>query len=290
MQKKLSSNKTKKEDLKMKKILKLIIAVFMILSLVSCNFEKINNNDKENNTSSNDSNKNNTSNDSHSHTYDGWTVVKQATCTEKGKEERKCNCGVKESRDISANGHSWNSATCTEPTSCSECQATNGDALGHTTDCGVCNRCGIEYYSPYQLALKELNEHYKNQQEGLSSLEASISVKENVLRSTLNSLGFSYLNSKSYYTSQLSSIQSQLSNKQTQYSYALTSGNQSKANQLQREISELSDQYSRCYQAIRLCEQQEEIDQLKYKYEQLKYSIDSDYQRKLNEIKNQYDQ
>jgi len=224
----------------------------------------------------------------HTHSFGEWATVIPATCTETGKEERQCNCGNKEIRDIPANGHSWSSATCTEASRCSICQKNNGDALGHTTDCGVCNRCGIEYYSPYQLALKELNEDYENQQKQLTSLKASISAKENVLRGTLNRLGISYLNSKSYYKSQLSSIQSQLSSKQAQYSSALMAGNQLKANQLQREISELNEQYSECYQAILLCEEQEEIDQLKVQYEQLKYSVESDYQRRLNEIKNQY--
>jgi len=224
----------------------------------------------------------------HKHSYGSWKIVKNATCIEEGTQERVCACGEKETNNISAKGHVLTNATCTEPSKCTVCKISNGDALGHTTDCGVCNRCGIEYYSPYQLALKELNEDYENQQKQLTSLEASISAKESVLRGTMNRLGISYLNSKSYYNSQLSSIQSQLSNKQAQWSSALMAGNQLKANQLQREISELNEQYSACYQASQLCEEQDEIDQLKVQYEQIKSAIESDYQRRLNEINNQY--
>ena len=231
---------------------------------------------------------NNTPSDSHTHTYGKWTATKQATCTQTGKEERMCNCGAKESREVSANGHRWSSATCTKASTCSVCQATNGDALGHTTNSGVCTRCGIEYYSDYELALKKLNEEYKKQKDQLITLEATISAKENILNSVLDSLGISYLNSKSYYNSQLNSIQTQLSNKNAQYMAALRAGEQTKAIQLQREISQLEEQYSICYQASMLCDSKTEIDQLKAQYEQLKYSIERDYQQKLNELNKQY--
>ena len=43
--------------------------------------------------------------------------------------------------------HVWNSATCTEPKKCEKCQETEGTALGHTTDSGVCSRCGERFSS-----------------------------------------------------------------------------------------------------------------------------------------------
>lgn len=290
----------------MKKLSAIVLSslLFVLLfTLVSCNLnilDKIsnansntNNSDEKTNTSTNNEDNdinnegNDTPNNSHSHNYGEWSVVKEATCIENGIEERECNCGIKESRYTSI-GHSWSNATCTEASTCVTCQTTNGDPLGHTTDCGVCSRCGIEYYSPYQLALKELNEEYERQRDDLISLKASISVKEDILRSVLNDLGISYLNTKSYYNNQLTSIETQLSNKLAQRAIAMREGNMSKVKQLDIEIDELSDQYQTCYQAISLCEDQEEIDQLKAKYERLSYSIERDYQQRLNEINNMY--
>lgn len=41
--------------------------------------------------------------------------------------------------------HSWGSANCEEPATCSKCQETKGTALGHTTDSGTCSRCGKQF-------------------------------------------------------------------------------------------------------------------------------------------------
>jgi len=38
--------------------------------------------------------------------------------------------------------HSWQDASCTSPRTCVKCGETEGEALGHTTDFGVCERCG----------------------------------------------------------------------------------------------------------------------------------------------------
>ena len=39
--------------------------------------------------------------------------------------------------------HNWKPATCTEPKVCYECSETSGNALGHTTSTGVCDRCNV---------------------------------------------------------------------------------------------------------------------------------------------------
>ena len=41
--------------------------------------------------------------------------------------------------------HLWKSATCTEPKTCTKCGATDGVALGHTTNSGICTRCGQNF-------------------------------------------------------------------------------------------------------------------------------------------------
>ena len=61
------------------------------------------------------------------------TCTTDATCT-------RCH------KTIPAPGHNFSDATCTEPATCSVCGATEGEALGHTTDRGTCERCGQEIY------------------------------------------------------------------------------------------------------------------------------------------------
>ncbi|MGN0517091.1 MAG: hypothetical protein ACI4II_00020 [Acutalibacteraceae bacterium] len=69
------------------------------------------------------------------HNYEG------VTCTTDGKCTR---CG-----DIEpALGHAWKDADCTTPKTCSICGKTKGKALGHTTDNGICERCGLELFKP----------------------------------------------------------------------------------------------------------------------------------------------
>lgn len=65
--------------------------------------------------------------------------VSEITCT----ESATCNrCG----ETINPSGHTWIDATCTEPKTCNVCGTTEGEALGHDTDNGVCSRCGLEMY------------------------------------------------------------------------------------------------------------------------------------------------
>ena len=46
--------------------------------------------------------------------------------------------------------HAWVAATCTEAKTCSKCNETQGSALGHTTDSGICSRCG-ENFSAWEI-------------------------------------------------------------------------------------------------------------------------------------------
>ena len=43
--------------------------------------------------------------ESHTHTYGAWSVDYEATCTEEGREIRKCECGAKETKSIPAKKH-----------------------------------------------------------------------------------------------------------------------------------------------------------------------------------------
>jgi len=60
-----------------------------------------------------------------------WTTVKEATCTEKGEQERSCACGEKETQNIDALGHTEVVDEAIEPT-CTETGLTEGK------HCSVC--------------------------------------------------------------------------------------------------------------------------------------------------------
>ena len=68
------------------------------------------------------------------HVWGGWTVTKEATCTEAGSRSHTCtSCGASESETIAAQGHAYQSKV-TAPT-CTE--------KGYTTH--TCSRCGNSY-------------------------------------------------------------------------------------------------------------------------------------------------
>ena len=68
----------------------------------------------------------------HVHEYGEWTIVKAATCGEKGVKEKKCSCGAKIEEDIAATGeHNYDWATETAAT----CGAEGKEK-------GTCRTCG----------------------------------------------------------------------------------------------------------------------------------------------------
>ena len=70
---------------------------------------------------------------SHAHAYGEWTVTKAATCTEKGAEERVCECGARETRDTEMVSHSPVTDAAVAPT-CTETGLTEG------SHCGTCGQ------------------------------------------------------------------------------------------------------------------------------------------------------
>ncbi len=86
------------------------------------------------------------------HSYGSWKTVISANCTSTGRKERICNvCGNKETQTISATGHSYKSATCTEPATCRNCGATKGKELGHNVVDGECTRCDYQEKTAFDL-------------------------------------------------------------------------------------------------------------------------------------------
>lgn len=70
--------------------------------------------------------------------------TKKATCTNKGEKVSVCKtCGHTIKNEIAPLGHKWENATCDKPKTCTQCGATEGNALGHNKDSnGKCLRCG----------------------------------------------------------------------------------------------------------------------------------------------------
>lgn len=65
----------------------------------------------------------------HTHSYSSATCTAPATCS----------CGATQG---SANGHSWKDASCLAPKTCAVCNATSGLAVGHNFSDGTCAACG----------------------------------------------------------------------------------------------------------------------------------------------------
>ena len=52
--------------------------------------------------------------------------------------------------------HKYSEATCTEPKTCTICGETEGEALGHTVDIGICSRCGEAVAKEDLLAIDDM--------------------------------------------------------------------------------------------------------------------------------------
>ena len=55
----------------------------------------------------------------HKHQYGEWVTVKAPTCTEKGTQERVCECGDKQTKEVAALNHDWDEGTVTKEATCS---------------------------------------------------------------------------------------------------------------------------------------------------------------------------
>ena len=69
------------------------------------------------------------------------------TCTDKGYTTYTCDCGdTYTGNEVDALGHAFGEATCTAPSTCATCGATEGEALGHADENGdyKCDRCSTK--------------------------------------------------------------------------------------------------------------------------------------------------
>ncbi len=92
-----------------------IAAVMCIYTLTGCSlFKRFT--EKSGNKDSSRETRASSADEKHTHEYGEWATVVEPTCTEPGEEERSCSCGKTKERSV--------------------------PALGHTTQSGVCSRCG----------------------------------------------------------------------------------------------------------------------------------------------------
>ena len=80
------------------------------------------------------------------HTYGEWEIIKEATCTEDGTEERECSvCHATEQQAVPSAGHAFSADWSYDDTehwhACQNCGEVRGTAA-HTYVGGVCSVCG----------------------------------------------------------------------------------------------------------------------------------------------------
>ena len=95
-----------------RKLLAIIVCVFMLVSATACGGDGVGS--------------------ECTHNWGEWQTKTQATCTQEGAKERKCTlCEETESDKIAMLAHSWVSATCSAPKTCSVCAITEGEPTSH---------------------------------------------------------------------------------------------------------------------------------------------------------------
>ena len=79
----------------------------------------------------------------HRHNWSGWYLVREATCIERGLEQRECTvCGQTEQRETQYRDHTWSEGEMTVAPTCTE-----GGNL--RTQCLVCGMIDDKYVPPY---------------------------------------------------------------------------------------------------------------------------------------------
>ena len=143
----------------MKKILWLVLILLLLCAFVFSACDNVDQPQSSTDTPTGTTDNATESNpDTHIHAFGEWIIVKEATCTVNGEQERSCSCGENEKQSINAFGHTevidaTVAATCTtdgktEGKHCSVCNTvtiaqTTIKAKGHTevTDKAVTATC-----------------------------------------------------------------------------------------------------------------------------------------------------
>ncbi len=105
----------------MKKLSLLIVSILLVLTLCAC------------------------SSSSHKHDYIETNKI-EPTCSVEGSITYECkdeDCKHIYTKTLAA-GHVWQASTCTSPKTCSRCNLTEGETVGHTYENNVCTVCKHE--------------------------------------------------------------------------------------------------------------------------------------------------
>lgn len=125
------------------------IAVFFALALTACQPVSKDAESKEENNEEAPVSQPISVDSNHKHKYGDWVTVTEPTCTDKGLQERTCECGDKQTKEIAALDHSWDAGTITQAATCSvpgvktftctRCGATKTEEIkaDHTWDAGT---------------------------------------------------------------------------------------------------------------------------------------------------------
>ena len=97
------------------KVFKSLLLAFAIVctfvALVGCHNKTTNTTAQNTTTESKATDALTTNSGDHTHSWSNWTSTKNATCTDKGLEERTCSeCGQTETRETDALGHMLHSS------------------------------------------------------------------------------------------------------------------------------------------------------------------------------------
>lgn len=137
----LLTAKREKREHGMKKMLALLLALTLCLTLWACGAPQEDNNTQDNAALNTDNGEMNFSENNSADEEEKADAVepthswKDADCS----NPKTCaNCGKTEGEAL---GHSWSDATCAAPKTCSVCGATEGEKAAHTYTNGVCSAC-----------------------------------------------------------------------------------------------------------------------------------------------------
>ena len=259
----------------MKKILSIVLVMIMMLSVVACGGKKINSGDVTTPTATAKTTAKTTAKSTakstakttakptvkptakptatpHTHSYGSWKTISAATCLAEGKQERRCSCGLTESKTLQKTNHNYIN--------------------------GFCSVCGE--YDPNKKQ-EEIDAENKRYERELAEYEGMIDAKTSLLNNRMRNNGISYLYSESECNRKISQLETEINNLQYRKMYATS---QSEKLSLQRQIDDKSDELVKYSVMKTLIQDKEEIDEL-YEYVKL---LEIEHHQNIQEINNKY--
>ena len=109
------------------------LAVFFDLALTSCQPANNNNGGGDKSEPETYVPESKPAESNHKHKYGDWATTKPATCLEAGEQERVCDCGDKQTKEIPATGHTFDNGVVTKAATCS----VPGEKTFTCTACGA---------------------------------------------------------------------------------------------------------------------------------------------------------